>query len=232
MFIKRLTDITISLLLLLPALPVMVVVAVLIKLDSRGPVLFRQQRIGQGRRPFEIYKFRTMTHRDAAAIDQHAEKVIEGNDDVRITRMGRLLRVTSLDELPQLLNILKGEMSLIGPRPVLPEQLAVVPPWLQDRFAVKPGVTGLAQVKGRRSLSWEQQLCFDKIYAGSAGILSDLKILAETVMVVLTGKGIYGEAGKNWRAYRGMKDAEWESYLYDFKEVDADKILHGSDINT
>lgn len=198
--------------LLIVALPLMLLIAVFIKLDSRGPVLFRQVRVGRNRQPFRIYKFRTMMHRDAATIDQHAERVIEGNDDTRITRTGRLLRVSSLDELPQLFNILKGDMSLIGPRPVLPEQLEVVPAWLQDRFRVRPGVTGLAQVEGRRSLSWEQQLCFDKLYAENAGLYTDLRILLRTVYVVLTQQGVYGEAGKNWRAYRGLKAEDWDSF--------------------
>lgn len=203
----------------------MVLIAVLIKLDSPGPVLFRQLRVGQHKRFFEIYKFRTMTHREAGTIDQHTEKVIEGNNDARITRIGRILRVTSLDELPQLVNILKGEMSLIGPRPVLPEQLEVVPDWLQHRFRVKPGVTGLAQVKGRRSLSWEQQLCFDRMYAHNAGFFADLRILTETVLVVLTGRGVYGDAGKNWRAYRNTENREWFSYQYDFAKVSAQQIM-------
>lgn len=214
--------------LLIVVLPLMVLIAVLIKLDSPGPVLFRQVRVGRGRRPFEIFKFRTMMHRDASNIDQHAERVIEGNDDHRITRMGRLLRVSSLDELPQLLNILKGDMSLIGPRPVLPEQLEVVPEWLSDRFMVRPGVTGLAQVKGRRSLSWEQQLCFDKVYARQFGLWTDVKILFSTVMVVFTGKGVYGAAGKNWRAYRDSDFREWNSATYDFDRITDQIILKGT----
>jgi lipopolysaccharide/colanic/teichoic acid biosynthesis glycosyltransferase len=141
-----------------------------------------------------------MTHRER--IDQHAEQVVEGNADARITRVGRFLRVSSLDELPQLLNVLRGEMSLVGPRPILPEQLEVVPEDRMARFDVRPGITGLAQVNGRRSLDWMEQLAYDADYARDHRLRRDLGILLRTVTVVLTGSGIYADASKNWRAYR------------------------------
>jgi lipopolysaccharide/colanic/teichoic acid biosynthesis glycosyltransferase len=165
-----------------------------------------------GREPLYVFKFRSMTHRDPEAIDQHAEQVVAGNDDQRITRIGKLMRITSLDELPQLLNILKGDMSLVGPRPIMPEQLEVVPSWMEERFNVRPGITGLSQVKGRRSLSWEQQLIYDNEYAHTHSFLGDIKILFLTVWVVVAQKGIYGDASKNWRAYKGLRDEEWESF--------------------
>ena len=199
---KRLFDITSSFLGLLILSPLFALLALWIKLDSAGPVLFRQKRIGRNREPFHVLKFRTMTHRDPAVIDQHAEQVVSAGADQRITRAGRFLRLTSLDELPQLLNILKGEMSLVGPRPVIPEQLEVVPHWFEDRFRVRPGITGLAQVRGRRSLSWEQQLEYDNDYARNPGFLRDIGILLQTVLVVVTARGIYGDESKNWRAYR------------------------------
>ncbi len=182
--------------------PLLLLLALWIKLDSHGPVFFRQKRIGRSRQPFYVLKFRTMTHRDPDTIDQHAEQVVSTGDDQRITRAGRFLRITSLDEIPQLFNILKGDMSLVGPRPVIPEQLEVVPLWFDDRFRVRPGITGLAQVKGRRSLSWEQQLEYDTTYARKPGLLRDMGILLQTVWVILTAKGIYGDESKNWRAYR------------------------------
>jgi len=182
--------------------PLLALLSVWIKLDSPGPVLFRQKRIGQHRKPFQVLKFRTMTHRDPDAIDQHSEQVVSAGADQRITRAGRFLRMTSLDELPQLINILKGEMSLVGPRPVIPEQLEVVPHWFEDRFRVRPGITGLAQVRGRRSLSWEEQLEYDTVYARKFGFIRDIGILFQTVFVVLTARGIYGDESKNWRAYR------------------------------
>jgi lipopolysaccharide/colanic/teichoic acid biosynthesis glycosyltransferase len=200
--VKRLFDILASLLGLLILSPILVLLAVWIKLDSPGPVFFRQKRIGRHRVPFHVLKFRTMTHRDPAAIDQHAEQVVSAGADQRITRAGRFLRMTSLDELPQLFNILKGEMSLVGPRPVIPEQLEVVPHWFEDRFLVRPGITGLAQVRGRRSLSWEEQLQYDIDYARKSNFISDIGILLQTVVVVLTARGIYGDESKNWRAYR------------------------------
>jgi lipopolysaccharide/colanic/teichoic acid biosynthesis glycosyltransferase len=200
--LKRLLDISASLLALLVLSPLLVLLALWIRVDSPGPVFFRQKRIGRDREPLYVIKFRTMTHREPDTIDQHAEQVLSTGDDQRITRSGRFLRMTSLDELPQLLNILKGEMSLVGPRPVIPEQLEVVPHWFEDRFRVRPGITGLAQVRGRRSLSWEQQLQFDTEYARKCNFIKDLSILLQTVLVVLTARGIYGDPSKNWRAYR------------------------------
>ena len=199
---KRIFDIVASSLGLLVLSPLLLLLALWIKLDSHGPVFFRQKRIGRSRQPFYVLKFRTMTHRDPDTIDQHAEQVVSTGDDQRITRAGRFLRITSLDEIPQLFNILKGDMSLVGPRPVIPEQLEVVPLWFDDRFRVRPGITGLAQVKGRRSLSWEQQLEYDTTYARKPGLLRDMGILLQTVWVILTAKGIYGDESKNWRAYR------------------------------
>jgi lipopolysaccharide/colanic/teichoic acid biosynthesis glycosyltransferase len=198
--LKRALDITASAAGLLVLSPLLALTALAIRLDSRGPVLFRQERVGQRRRLFQVVKFRTMTHRER--VDQHAEGVVEANTDARITRVGRLLRVSSIDELPQLINVLQGEMSLVGPRPVLPEQLEVVPDDRLSRFDVRPGITGLAQVRGRRSLDWLQQLDYDVEYARSPGVLRDLAILFRTVWVVATGSGIYGDAAKNWRAYR------------------------------
>jgi len=200
--LKRLLDIASSFTALVVLSPLLALLSVWIKADSPGPVLFRQKRIGRYREPFQVLKFRTMTHRDSDTIDQHAEQVVSAGADQRITRAGRFLRMTSLDELPQLINILKGEMSLVGPRPVIPEQLEVVPHWFEDRFKVRPGITGLAQVRGRRSLSWEEQLEYDTVYARKFGFIRDIGILLQTVFVVLTARGIYGDESKNWRAYR------------------------------
>lgn len=202
---KRILDVVVSAAGLVVLSPVLVATALAVRLDSPGPVFFRQERVGLGRAPFEVVKFRTMTHREA--IDQHAERVVEGNADARITRVGRLLRVSSLDELPQLINVLKGEMSLVGPRPVLPEQVEVVPEDRMARFDVRPGITGLAQVNGRRSLDWMEQLAYDADYARAPGVRRDLGILLRTVKVVFTGSGIYADASKNWRAYRKTADA-------------------------
>lgn len=206
--IKRLFDLITSGAGLIVLSPLLLIVAIWIKLDSKGPVFFMQQRAGRGQSPFKIFKFRTMLHRTAESIDQHQEQVVSGGHDPRITHAGRFIRATSLDELPQLINIFKGDMSVVGPRPVLMEQTAVVPPSYKKRFSVRPGLTGLAQVKGRRSLGWLQQLAFDAEYVDKQSLAFDLKILLLTVKVVLTGGGIYGEPGLNWRTYRDRLDGQ------------------------
>ncbi|PYG00005.1 lipopolysaccharide/colanic/teichoic acid biosynthesis glycosyltransferase [Thioalkalivibrio sp. ALE21] len=199
---KRLFDLLSSGLALLLLSPLLLGIAMAIKLDTRGPVLFRQQRIGRGQKPFRVLKFRTMVDRDPDAIDQHSEQVVSEGEDPRITRVGRFLRATSLDELPQLWNIFRGDMSVVGPRPVLPEQVEVVPRQFMIRFEVRPGLTGLAQVRGRRTLGWLQQLEADAQYILRRGVLYDLWLILRTVHVVATGRGVYGTPGQNWRAYR------------------------------
>ncbi|GEN29594.1 hypothetical protein HVA01_32400 [Halovibrio variabilis] len=199
---KRCCDVFISFIALVLLSPLLLAVALWIKLDSKGPVFFRQQRAGREQQPFCIFKFRTMLHRAPDTIDQHQEQVVSDKHDPRITRAGRFIRATSLDELPQLINILKGDMSIVGPRPVLMEQTEVVPPGYKKRFNVRPGLTGLAQVRGRRSLGWLEQLAHDAEYVDNQRLVLDLKILLLTVKVVFMGSGIYGEAGLNWRTYR------------------------------
>ncbi len=205
---KRLLDILFSYLALLVLSPLLLLLALWIKLDSPGPVFFRQERVGRYKRPFFVYKFRSMSHRDPGTIDQQSERVVSSGDDDRITSSGRLLRALSLDELPQLINVALGNMSLVGPRPIIPEQLEVVPHWFEARFRIRPGITGLAQVKGRRSLSWEEQLIYDNEYAENQTFWGDMKILLLTFWVVLARKGIYGDDSKNWRAYR----EEWKQH--------------------
>lgn len=197
--LKRLFDVLVSSLLLLVLSPLLVLIALVIRLDSPGPALFRQERLGQDQGEFTIFKFRTMHHR--TRLDQMREAVVESDVDPRITRVGRFLRKTSLDELPQLINVVKGDMSLVGPRPVLPEQLRAIPDEHMDRFTMKPGITGLAQVRGRRSLNWLEKLRYDSEYCRNWSFLLDLKILGQTVWVVLTGQGVYGTKEDNWRNY-------------------------------
>ncbi|MEA3250992.1 MAG: sugar transferase [Pseudomonadota bacterium] len=213
---KRSFDCLVSALALLLAAPILLLIALWVGMDSKGPVLFTQPRIGRDRRPFRVLKFRTMIDRTAEAIDQDAEQVITSKSDPRITRSGRFLRGMSLDELPQLWNILRGDMSIVGPRPIVPEQLEVVPERFMSRFDVLPGLTGLAQVRGRRSLGWLQQLEADAEYVRRYGLLYDMGIIARTVVVVFSGSGVYGEAGQNWRAYRDALRAE--SNEQDYKE--------------
>ncbi|MDP1542352.1 MAG: sugar transferase [Polycyclovorans sp.] len=199
---KRLLDICLGGIAIFVLSPLLIIFSILIRIDSKGPALFVQNRIGKDAQLFRIYKFRTMVDRAPDQIDQHAEKVISEGDDPRITRAGRFLRATSLDELPQLINMLKGDMSIVGPRPIIPEQLEVVPQEHMDRFNVRPGLTGLAQVRGRRSLGWLEQLQADSEYVQNYGFWYDIGIIFRTVWVVLTGSGVYGGEGLNWRAYR------------------------------
>jgi sugar transferase EpsL len=169
--------------LLLLAAPVLSAVAVAVRLKLGSPVLFRQERIGQAGRPFHLRKFRTMTNaRDATG------RLLP--DEKRLTRFGRWLRGTSLDELPELWNVLCGEMSLVGPRPLLPEYLACYTPEQARRHDVKPGLTGWAQVQGRNQTNWEERLAHDVWYVCHLSPGLDLKILLQTVMLVLTRRGI------------------------------------------
>ncbi|MCE8037287.1 MAG: sugar transferase [Halomonadaceae bacterium] len=198
---KRTLDVVLAVLALLLLAPLMLLIALLIRYDSPGGALFVQRRVGRHLVPFDIYKFRTMQDRPTNEIDPLVEGVIDSGH-ARITRIGRLLRATSLDELPQLLNVLKGDMSLVGPRPVLIEQVEAVPVRYLNRFSVRPGLTGLAQVRGRRSLGWLQQLELDSRYAERVSIGRDLRLMLATVYVVLTLKDIYGSTEQNWRQYR------------------------------
>lgn len=203
---KRLFDIVSGAAALIVLSPVLLMAALWIKFDSQGPVLFLQQRAGLNGHPFRIVKFRTMIHRTSDEIDQHAERVVCARRDPRITRAGCFIRAMSLDELPQFINILKGEMSVVGPRPVLMEQKDLVPPGYMKRFSVRPGLTGLAQVRGRRGLGWLQQLALDAEYVEKHSVFFDIGIILQTVKVVLLGRGIYGGEELNWRSYRDSLD--------------------------
>ncbi|HET9517961.1 MAG TPA: sugar transferase, partial [Actinoplanes sp.] len=175
--------------------PVIGVLAALVKLDSRGPAFYLQRRVGLGGREFSMIKLRTMV----ADSDQQAHLLHNESDgvlfkmraDPRITRVGRVLRRYSLDELPQIVNVLLGHMSLIGPRPPLPSEVARYPHDMQRRFAVKPGMTGLWQVSGRADLSWEDSVRLDLSYVENWSLSMDLVILLRTVVVVLRGTGAY-----------------------------------------
>jgi lipopolysaccharide/colanic/teichoic acid biosynthesis glycosyltransferase len=180
--------------------PLLALIWLWVRLDSPGPALFRQERLGQGGRPFTLLKFRSM-HVGEEGVPQARRAVVESGADPRITRAGRFLRRTSLDELPQLWSVASGHMCGVGPRPVLPEQRPAMPPWAERRFAVKPGLTGLAQVKGRRSLGWLQQLRWDCLFVRKDSVRLRLWIIVQTFVVLLRPETVYGEAGKNWRAY-------------------------------
>ena len=173
-----------SLALLLLSSPVLLLVAALIPLTSKGSAWFRQERVGTNGKPFHILKFRTMV----ADAEQHSGPVLASESDPRITPLGRFLRATRIDELPQLFNVLKGDMSLVGPRPeraFFVEQFEREFPAYELRHAVKPGLTGLAQVVGRYSTTVERKLHFDLLYIYNYSLLLDLKILLQTIRVVL-----------------------------------------------
>ena len=177
--------------------PLLLLIALIIKLDSPGPVLFRQQRVGRGRRNFLVAKFRTMQH--GADHDVHRDymlALIESGTpapklagDARVTRFGAFLRRTSLDELPQLWNVLRGEMSLVGPRPPIPYEVDHYPPHWFERFLVKPGVTGLWQVSGRSEVSLEEMIELDVDYARRRSVLLNVWILLRTIPAVLSQRG-------------------------------------------
>jgi lipopolysaccharide/colanic/teichoic acid biosynthesis glycosyltransferase len=172
-----------------------------VRLDSPGPAIFRQTRVGAAGRPFHILKFRSMYEGGEDGVPQHRRAVVESGLDPRITRAGRILRRTSLDEFPQLWNVVRGDMAVVGPRPVLPEQLRAMPEWAHVRFQVRPGLTGLAQVKGRRSLGWIDQLRWDRAFVRMDSARLRLWIILRTFVVLVRPETVYGEAGKNWRAY-------------------------------
>jgi exopolysaccharide biosynthesis polyprenyl glycosylphosphotransferase len=198
-FVKRLVDLALSLLAVMFVAPTLVIIALLIKLDSRGPILFRQTRMGSGDRKFTIYKFRTM-YADAdsrKAQVQHLNKhlvdprMFKVADDPRITRVGRFLRRYSLDELPQLLNVLKGEMSLVGPRPLILEEDQHVITWARRRLDLKPGITGLWQVAGRSEIPFDEMVKLDYLYVTGWSLTTDLQLMARTIPAILHTRHIY-----------------------------------------
>ena len=193
LFIKRIFDFVASLLGLILLSPVLIVIALIIKCTSKGPVFFKQERLGKGGKPFWIYKFRTMV--------VNAEHIGDGlkvnaESDPRITKIGRILRATSLDELPQLINTLNGTMSLVGPRPPVVyhpyDGYNNYPDWAKPRFRMKPGITGLAQVTVRNSVPWDGRIKEDIKYIKKFNVLLDIKILYMTVMSVFKKENIYG----------------------------------------
>ena len=197
LIVKRMLDIIISIICFIILLPLMLVIAVLIKIDSSGPVIFKQKRAGIYGRPFKIYKFRTMVQ-DAESqfkLDIDPKNinnfVFQDKDDPRVTKLGCFLRKTSLDELPQLLNVIKGDMSLIGPRPEIYDIVDLYDDHQRRRLDVKPGVTGLAQVKGRGELTLEQTIKHDLEYIDNLSIKMDLKLLFSTFNVVIRRKGAF-----------------------------------------
>lgn len=187
---KRIFDIILSFILLIILSPIMAIIALIVKLDSPGPILFKQKRVGKDGKEFTILKFRTMVvnaERIGTGLDSYA-------NDNRVTKVGKILRNTSLDELTQLFNIFRGNMSFVGPRPPVtyhPYKYNEYPPTAKRRFEVKPGVTGYAQINGRNELSWEEKFKYDLYYIENKSFLFDLKIFILTIFKVLKMEGSY-----------------------------------------
>lgn len=183
--VKRFLDVTASFLGLVLLSPLLLAVSILIKIDSRGPVIFRQTRIGRNGKVFEIYKFRSM----CVGAEKTSSGVYSGKGDARVTRIGKILRATSIDELPQLLNILKGEMSFVGPRPPLtyhPWKYEEYTDFQKRMFEVRPGITGWAQVNGRKDVEWHKRIELNVWYVDHMSLLLDIKIMFMTAFKVLT----------------------------------------------
>mgnify|MGYP002871353552 FL=1 len=196
--VKRAIDILIAGLALILSLPIQLVVALLVRINLGSPVLFTQQRPGRSGRMFTMYKFRTM--RDIT------EDLV--SDEDRITPFGSWLRSTSLDELPELLNVLKGDMSIVGPRPLLPEYLPLYTARQARRHEVRPGVAGLAQVKGRNAMPWAERLAWDVRYVETRSFALDCRIVLDTFKVVLAREGITEEGQVAMTDFEGAPDVE------------------------
>lgn len=183
--VKRFLDVTASFLGLVLLSPLLLAVSILIKIDSRGPVIFRQKRIGRNGKVFEIYKFRSM----CVGAEKTGSGVYSEKGDARVTKIGKILRATSIDELPQLLNILKGEMSFVGPRPPLtyhPWKYEEYTDFQKRMFEVRPGITGWAQVNGRKDVEWHKRIELNIWYVDHMSLLLDIKIMFMTAFKVLT----------------------------------------------
>lgn len=182
-YIKRILDLTLSLMALIVLMPLMIIIGILVRINLGSPIIFKQKRPGKNEKTFTLYKFRTMTDK----------RDIDGNllpDEYRLTKFGKFLRSTSLDELPELINIIKGDMAIVGPRPLLVEYLPYYTEEEKHRHDVRPGLTGLAQVNGRNLLEWDERLKKDLEYINSISVKNDLFIIFRTIINVIKRKDI------------------------------------------
>lgn len=182
-YIKRILDLILSLMALILLMPLMIIIGILVRINLGSPIIFKQKRPGKNEKIFTLYKFRTMTDK----------RDIDGNllpDEYRLTKFGKFLRSTSLDELPELINIIKGDMAIVGPRPLLVEYLPYYTEEEKHRHDVRPGLTGLAQVNGRNEISWEEKLKYDTEYIKEISFYSDLKIIFKTIKKTIKRKDI------------------------------------------
>jgi lipopolysaccharide/colanic/teichoic acid biosynthesis glycosyltransferase len=193
--LRRLFDVVVAGCALAVLSPFLVLAMLAIRLESRGSPIYRQRRVGRDGRPFDVLKLRTMV----TGAEHAGAGLAVSQGDARITRVGRLLRRTSLDEVPNLVNVLRGEMSIIGPRPTVPVQVDRYTERQRGRLAVKPGITGWAQVNGRTELPWDERIELDLWYIEHRSLRLDLEILARTARMVLGGEGLYRGEAPAWR---------------------------------
>jgi lipopolysaccharide/colanic/teichoic acid biosynthesis glycosyltransferase len=182
---KRVVDVALALLACIIVVPIIILGYVLVRLSSPGPGFFVQERLGRQGKTFKVFKLRTMTTNPERNLSQTT------NADPEVFAVGRYLRRTKIDELPQIFNVVKGDMSIVGPRPGLPSMLDEMPKWAKARLSERPGLTGLAQVNGNIELSWEQRWKYDVQYVGEISLLNDLKIILRTVLVVIFGESTF-----------------------------------------
>lgn len=201
-YVKRTADFTVALLMLTVLSPLMLISACLIAVNRDGPILFKQKRPGKNGKIFTVYKFRTMSTKT------HDKDGNELSDFERMTGIGKFLRKTSIDELPQLLNILKGDMSFIGPRPLLPEYLELYTDEQMRRHNVLPGISGWAQVNGRNTLTWEEKFTYDVYYVDHYGFKMDMKIFFKTIANVIRQDGINSGNENTMEKFKGSKISE------------------------
>ena len=199
LFFKRFFDFILSLIAIIMLSPVYLIVIVLVRIKLGSPVFFTQKRPGKDEKIFKMYKFRTMT----TEVDENGNLL---PDDKRLTKFGKLLRSTSLDELPELFNILKGDMSIVGPRPLLVRYLPLYNEYQKHRHDARPGFTGWAQCNGRNSISWEEKFDLDVYYVNHITFLLDVKIILKTVKTVLCREGISSEASATMEEFRGSQN--------------------------
>ncbi|MGN1383963.1 MAG: sugar transferase [Clostridia bacterium] len=198
-YIKRILDLILSLMALILLMPLMLIIGILVAINLGNPIIFKQKRPGKDEKIFTLYKFRTMT-------DEKDEKGKLLPDSQRLTKFGKFLRSTSLDELPELINILKGDMSIVGPRPLLVEYLKLYNEEQKHRHDVRPGLTGLAQTSGRNAITWEEKFEKDIEYVHNISFIGDVKIIIKTAIKVFKREGISGTNSDTMQKFEGNKE--------------------------